>query len=242
MKKHNFLFASTAFALLAVLPFAASAHERRVYQIGAKNYTFVVGFLNEPANVDDKAGVDLLVMLGNGASTIGPDGDMDGPPLATKPVDGLDKTLKVEISAGSEKKVFDFAPAYGAPGHYRAIFYPSVATTYTFRIFGTIDNTAVDFSFPCNASGQAPEDDMHMMKMSDSVMQKVKSGQFGCPSPKTDEVFPVPKVTLADLDQQVQEVSAAAASYDVKSTVGMVFGALGLVVALGVWIRRGKGQ
>lgn len=240
MKKYNFLFASTAVSVLTLLPFVTSAHERRVYEIGGKDYTFVVGFLNEPVIVDDKAGVDLTVLLGNGAPTMGPDDDMDGPPAATKPVDGLDKTLKVEVSAGSEKKVFDVAPAYGSPGHYRAIFYPSVATTYTFRIFGKIDNTPVDLSFPCNASEQAPADNMNMVKVSDSVMQKLKSGAFGCPAPKTDEVFPAQKVTLTSLDQQTQELGASVAASETKGMIGIVLGALGLVAGIGALMKRGK--
>lgn len=240
MKKHNFLFTSAVLTLLAVLPLAASAHQRRVYQIGGKDYTFIVGFLNEPVSVDDKAGVDLTVLLGNGAPTMGPDGDMDGPPAATKPTEGLDKTLKVEVSAGSEKKVFDFAPAWGMPGHYRAIFYPSMATTYTFRIFGKIENTSVDVSFPCNASEQAPADDMNMVKISDGVMQKLKSGAFGCPAPKTDEVFPAQQVTLAGLGRQVQDLGTVVATSDMKGMIGIVLGALGLIAGLGAWVKRGR--
>lgn len=232
MRKYNFLSLFAVLALCAALPLAASAHERRVYQIGGKDYTFVVGFLNEPVSVDDKAGVDLSVMLGNGAPTMSQDGGMDGPPAATKPMEGLDKTLKVEISAGSEKKVFDFAPAYGALGHYRAIFYPSIATAYTFRIFGKIDNTQIDLLFSCNVSGQAPASDSAMVQVSEGVMQKSKSGAFGCPAPKIDEIFPAQKVTLAGLDQQTQELATATATADMKGVIGIVLGGLGLVMGL----------
>lgn len=240
MKKHNFLFASTACVLVVLVPFFASAHERRVYQIGTKDYTFIVGFLNEPVSVDDKSGVELSVMLGNGAPTMGPDGDMDGPPAATKPAEGLDKNLKVEVSAGSEKRVFSLTSIRGMPGHYRTLFYPSVATTYIFRIFGAIDTTPIDLSFSCNASGQAPADDSSMTKISEGVMQKLKSGAFGCPGSKADQVFPAQNVTLASVDQKVQEASTAVAASDTKGMTGIVLGALGLIAGVGAWIRRGK--
>lgn len=224
--------------MIAAVPLVVSAHERRVYQIGANTYTFVVGFLNEPVSVDDKAGVDLSVMLGNGAPTMGPDGDMDGPPAATQPVAGLEKSLKAEVSTGSEKKVFNVAPAFGAPGHYRAIFYPSIATTYTFRIFGTINNVPVNVSFPCNSSGIAPADDTRAAKISDGVTQKLSSGAFGCPASKSDQVFPAPQLTLADLDQKITNAQASAGS---RGTIALVVGIAGLLAGVGSWIRRPRG-
>ncbi len=233
MKKISSLTGAAVALIIVATPLLAYAHERRVYQIGAKDYTFVVGFLNEPVVVDDKAGVDLSVMLGNGAPMMGLDGDMDGSPAVTDPATGLEKDLKVEVSAGSEKKVFDFAPAYGAPGHYRAIFYPSIATTYTFRIFGTIHNVPVDVSFSCNASGQAPADNMQAVKISDGVTQKMSSGAFGCPSPKSDHVFPAPQATLASLDQKVMDGST-------KGTVAIVISLVGLVAGMGAILRSRK--
>ncbi len=233
MKKFFSLSGAAIALMIVTAPLLAYAHERRVYQIGGKDYTFVVGFLNEPTSVDDKSGVDLSVMLGNGAPTMGPDGDMDGPPAATDPATGLEKDLKAEVSAGSEKKVFDFAPAYGAPGHYRAIFYPSVATTYTFRIFGAINKVPVDISWGCNSSGQAPADNMQAVKISDGVTQKLTSGAFGCPSAKTDQVFPAPQATLASLDQKVADGST-------KGTVAIVISLVGLVAGMGTMLRSRK--
>ncbi len=62
---------------------------------------FVVGFLNELVCVDDKTGVDLKVSL------VDPDKLNDSSSSNVKPVEGLEKTLKVEISAGDKKKVLD---------------------------------------------------------------------------------------------------------------------------------------
>ena len=238
MKKIFFVSPLTVMALLMLMsPYGAFAHERRVYQIGAQDYTFVVGFLNEPIVVDDKSGVELSVMFGNGAPTMGPDGDMDGPPANTTPTSGLEKTLKVELIAGNEKKILDLAPAYGAPGHYSAVFYPIVETTYTFRIFGTIHNVSVDVAFPCNAGGEVKED-MTATKISDKVVQKFKTGGFGCPLSKADKVFPAPTVSLDILDQKVADIGNAAARAGSHGTIGIILGVLGLLAGGGAWLRR----
>src|SRR4051812_31820585 len=106
-----------------LVPLAASAHQHATYTIGKNVYTFTVGSLNEPMVVDDKSGVDLTVTKGGGQATMGADGDMDGPAVAATPVTGLETTLKVEISAGSQKRTFDLSPQYGKPGAYSAPFY-----------------------------------------------------------------------------------------------------------------------
>ena len=103
MKK--ILSAAAVLGVLLLAPLTALAHEHDMFQIGDKQYQFVVGSLNEPVVVDDKTGVDLTVTSGGGAPTRSPDGGMDGPPTKSAPVTGLDKTLQVEISAGSQKKV-----------------------------------------------------------------------------------------------------------------------------------------
>ena len=240
MQKSYYFFPTIALTLfLAASVQIASAHERRVYRVGANDYTFVVGFVNEPVNIDDKSGVDLAVSLGSGAPTMGPDGDMDGPPRATTPVTGLEKTLKVEIGAGNEKKVLGLAPVRGAPGHYSAVFYPSIETTYTFRVFGTIGTTPVAVSFPCNASDQAPTTDSTMKKISEGLMQKSASGAFGCPVSRIERTFPTPPVTLSELDQKVRALEGAVGS-DLKGVAGMILGALGLAVGIGAWQKSKK--
>lgn len=238
MKKVRYLLPLTALFLLAASTKTVSAHERRVYQIGGSDYTFVVGFLNEPVSVDDKTGLDLSVTLGGGSATMGPDGDMDGPPANTQPLAGLEKALKVEVSAGSEKKILSLVPAMGMPGHYSAVFYPSAETTYTFRIFGKVGATPIDLSFPCTVSGQAPATDSAMAKVSDGVMQKSKSGAFSCPTSRADITFPVPVVTLSGLDQKVREFEGAVGSSGGKGIAGIILGTLGLIVGLGAWRRR----
>src|SRR5581483_2268971 len=101
---------------------------------------------------DDKSGVDLSVLH----FTTQPNADPDSAsPSAEKgtPVMGLEKTLKVEISAGDKKKVMPLEPSYETPGSYQAVFYPTIATTYTFRLFGTVNGKNIDTSFDCSLTG-----------------------------------------------------------------------------------------
>jgi len=41
----------------------AFAHQRALFNIGEKDYLFVIGSQNEPVFVDDKSGVDFLHIL-----------------------------------------------------------------------------------------------------------------------------------------------------------------------------------
>lgn len=203
------------FALFLVMALLAagsvSAHETRVYRIGDQQFQLVVGSLNEPVAVDDKTGVSLSVMrVGAGA------------------VEGLDQTLKVEVSAGDQKKVLDLAPVHGEAGAYKADFIPTVQTTYTYRFFGEVNNTPVDLPFFCNPAGHpASPEDTNSVALSDGVTQTLKRGAFGCPVARADLGFPEEASTYVDVRNDIGS----------SKTTGMA--ALGLsAVALVLAIRR----
>lgn len=105
------------------------AHEQR--QVG--EYTFTVGFLTEPAIVEEPNGLDLRVARGEGD--------------AAMPVEGLANTLQAEVSFGGESMALELEPAFGQPGAYQAHFIPTAEGAYTFHITGTIEGTNVDESF-----------------------------------------------------------------------------------------------
>jgi hypothetical protein len=171
--------------VLAIIPLIASAHERQAFRIGDKTYAFVVGFLNEPVFVDDKSGVDLRIRLADPKDPI----NFSSPNL--KPVEKLETSLEVEISAGDQKQVFDLEPAFRDPGAYRAHVFPTVATTYSFRVFGKLNETPVNLTFTCNAAGHPrSEDDKSEVKLSDHVTRIFKAGAFGCPTAKEAVQFP----------------------------------------------------
>ena len=173
-----------AVVALALWGTFAVAHERQLVQIGTSDYLLVVGFLSEPVYTGDKSGFDLRIVLPD------PSNPLDARSPEVKPVDNLDKTLKVEVKAGPHARVFDLKPTYGAPGRYEVVFYPTVATTYSFRLFGTLDKVHVDLTFACNPLGHVSVEDNTSVKLAEQVTRKALIGSFGCPTARADAEFP----------------------------------------------------
>jgi hypothetical protein len=229
-----------AIAFYAVTPLA-SAHEHDTFKIGDKYYVITLGSLNEPFVVDNMSGVDLRV-----SRVAGPGGH--GVSAATNegtPVNGLEQTLKVELAAGNKKKTLSLEPADRAPGSYTAAFIPTVQTTYSYRIFGAIENNSVDLTFMC-VTGEVSEsaEDNSPVKVSNSITRVRKIGAFGCPDSKMSLGFPEPSLSSDELNQNVQSLAAGeqaagkqAATAFTLSIVGIVSGLLGLVVA-GIALKR----
>ena len=173
-----------AIAALALWVVPAAAHQRQLLQIGSADYLVVVGFINEPVYTGDKSGIDLLIMQPDPADPT----DARAPQV--KPIENLDKTLRVEVQAGPHTRVFDLKPAYRAPGRYEAVFYPMVATTYSVRLFGTLTDLPVDLTFACHPLGHVSLEDKKPVKLSEQVTRKALIGSFGCPAARTDVEFP----------------------------------------------------
>jgi hypothetical protein len=219
----------------------ASAHERDTFKVGDKYYLLIVGSLNEPFIVDNISGVDLRVSRvpgpgGNGAS------DATG---KGTPVTGLERTLKVELAAGDKKETLPFDPSDKTPGSYAANFIPTVQTTYSYRIFGTIDNNSVDLTFTC-VTGEVSEsaEDNSPVKVSGSITRLRKIGGFGCPASKRTMGFPEPSLSSYELNQSAESLTAGdqaaakqAATAQRLSIAGIVSGLLGLAVA-GIALKR----
>jgi hypothetical protein len=242
MKKQFLLLRLAAFAvaLLAFAPFAA-AHERDTYKIGDKYYLLIVGSLNEPFIVDNISGVDLRV-----SQLSGPGGGSAGSAAGNgSPIAGLDRTLKVELAAGDKKETLAFDPSDKAPGSYAANFIPTLQTTYSYRIFGTIDNNPVDLTFAC-ITGEVSEsgEDNTPVRVSDTITRLRKVGAFGCPASKKALGFPEPALSSYELNQSVQSMTAGievagkqASTGQLLSIAGIVSGLLGLAVA-GIALKR----
>lgn len=207
---------TAATAAISVLPLVASAHQHAEYEIGGKTYEFVVGSLNEPVAVDDKTGVELRVA-------------QEGAGGATTPVSGLESTLKVELIAGSSKKTFDLSPVYNTPGAYAAKYYPTKATTISYRFFGTINETPVDLTFTCRAEGAEAAEEGEK-QISEGVTQVMKSGGFGCPSEKVSLGFPEESASVADLADKTNSTRSLAVA-------GLALAAIALALA-GAGYRR----
>ncbi len=196
-------------SLASVIP-QAFAHQRQLYTIGGQDYLIVVGSLNEPVFVDDKSGVDLRVLRAD------PNNPMNSSAEGAAPVEGLEETLQVEIGAGNVTKILQLEPAFGEPGAYEAPFYPTVATTITYRVFGTINNNPVDLIFTCTPTGEAGAvADNSTVQISEGVVRKGTEGGYGCPAPLSDVGFPEPFVSnneivtsLEQLRSQIQSMNS----------------------------------
>ena len=116
-------------ASIAIIASPADAHERRT--VGP--YTFVVGWLSEPALIGQTNGLSLDVTL-----------TADG-----KPVEGLEKTLQADVivGGGAATRRLELSCDADQPGHYTGGFVPTRIGDYTFRIFGAAGTTAVDTRF-----------------------------------------------------------------------------------------------
>src|SRR5438093_3017978 len=107
----------------------ALGHEHR--SIGP--YTFVVGWISEPAYVNTANGLSLDVTETSGS----------------KPVEGLATTLHAEVivGGGAKKLSLDLATDEASPGHYEGSFIPTKTGDYIFHIFGTAGSTKIDEPF-----------------------------------------------------------------------------------------------
>jgi hypothetical protein len=172
----------------------AAAHEQR--DIG--DYTFTVGFLEEPVFTGQKSGLDVRVARGD------------------EPVEGLEETLQATVTFGDQTRDLELSPAFGEPGAYRSVFFPTAAGPYTFHITGDVEGTPIDESF---SSG--PE-------------------TFGEVADVTGGQFPVQFPPTADIARDAETGAGAATT----STIALVLGAGGLLVglvALGLTLARRRG-
>jgi len=128
------LLATLAAAAVIVSSFAintnvALGHERRA--VGP--YTFVVGWINEPSYVNLLNSLDLTVTETNGG----------------KAVEGLDKTLKADLTFGGSTtpQPLTLAARFGLPGKYSGYVVPTKVGDYSFHITGTIGTMNIDEKF-----------------------------------------------------------------------------------------------
>src|SRR2546423_6500848 len=113
-------------ASLAVNTNIALGHEHRA--VGP--YTFVVGWMSEPAYANAANGMSLDVTES----------------ASDKPVDGLVATLHAEVivGGGAKKLALELVTDEATHGHYQASFIPTKIGDYIFHIFGAASPTKVD--------------------------------------------------------------------------------------------------
>ena len=201
----SILGTSMILILAPIGTYSVSGHERRLYTIGDQDYLFVVGSVNEPAFVDDKSGVEVFAWWPD------PTDPMNSQANGTKPIEGL--TFKTDISAGGKNMTLDLEPAFREPGHYEAMFYPTVPTTYNYTVYGDINGTALRDTFTCSPAGESePAQDNSTVTVSDGVTRIGQSGGFGCFESRADVSFPEQYVSNYELQQMLNSQGEASNS------------------------------
>jgi hypothetical protein len=99
----------------------------------------------------------------------------------------------------------DLEPAFGKLGAYESKpYYPTIPTTYSYRIFGNISGTNFDQTYPCNpAGGENTKSDNSTVQISKNVERKASLGGFGCPDVRVG--FPEPYISQHDLSQLINK-------------------------------------
>jgi hypothetical protein len=194
-----------ALSSTGILQNMAFAHQRQLFTIGDKDYLFVVGSIGEPLYVDQKSGVELFAYWPD------PSDPVNSQANGTKPIEGLESMLKVDISAGDKNRTLDFEPAFMDPGHYEASFFPTVETTYNYTVFGNINGTAFNATWTCSPEGgeSAPVSDNSTVEISSNVTRKSIMGGFGCPLPVSDAGFPEPMMSNQEIVKKLSELENA---------------------------------
>lgn len=131
--KRSLTFAALVVVVLSLAATASptEAHERR--NVGP--YQLVVGWLEEPSFVGATNAVSLAVT--------------DTRSTPPKAVEGLEKTLTVDVFQGGSTAAFSpaFRTRFGAPGSYVADIVPTREGSYRFVIRGKIDGLDVNETF-----------------------------------------------------------------------------------------------
>ncbi len=187
------------FLALILASALASGHERQVIKIGDKKYLFTVGFLNEPTYVDDKSGLDVQVVQ------VSPLNALDATAEGAKPVIGLENTLKVEITAGDKKITLPLEATWKDPGAYEVVFFPTLETTYTFKLIGKINNLSVTIPFSCQPGDHEGTSNNQTTPLSDEVIRLNQLGGFGCPQPREGIQFPEHSFSDVELTKKVED-------------------------------------
>lgn len=210
-------------AALVLTVGTAVAHEGR--DLG--EFRTAVGFIVEPPLEGQKNGVDLRVMH------VHKEGDKE----ELEPVEGLEKTLQVEIThvPSGASRVFNLRTIFRDPGHYTADLLLTAPGHYRFRFFGTIEGLEVNETFNSRSGGGGFND-----------VESSADIQFPERLPEVREVFAAVK-GAQNAAEQAQD--AALTSGDTASlartlaVVGIVLGALGIASGVGSAIvasRRGR--
>ena len=212
--------------LLATAP-SAWAHTHRVVTINGQQVEFVIGWVNEPSYANEINFVDFWAHYINATC---PQGTVS----TVCPVYGLDQSLQVQVLLGGQSEVLQFSPnlSNDVPplfyGEYTAPLTPTVPGTISFRVFGNVNNTAVNETFTCGPT------------------------TFECVDPASEIQFPTQISSGSDLQTSLSNAQSQITNMQTQITnlqnqlqsayliggLGIVVGVVGVVI--GAVAMRGK--
>jgi hypothetical protein len=204
------LLAAATMVPTLLLP-AAPGHAHEPRQLG--DLELEVGFGTEPAFAGDLNSVQLIVVH-------------DGEPV----LDVAD-TLEVEVGFGDQTTRLPLEPAFGEPGEYRAWFIPSQSGQYTFHFTGTIDGEDVDETFTSGPDTFSDVEDPASVMFPEVVATTTTEL-----AERIDRVEPRLATEIEDARAaalaRADEVADDASSAQTFALIGLIVGAVGLVVAV----------
>ena len=201
---------------------SAFAHEHRSLPIGNQQVEFVVGWVNEPAYVDEVNAVDLWAHYINSTC---PQGSVQ----TTCPVYGLDQSLQIQVNMGNQSEVLSVSPnlSNDVPpqfyGEYTASLMPTVPGVISFRLVGNVNGVSVSETFTCGPT------------------------TFECVDPAAEIQFPqtIPsghdtQIGLSNMQSQLSQMQSQLQTAYLLAAVGVAVGVIGIVV--GVTAMRGSSR
>jgi hypothetical protein len=188
--------------VLVALPATTLAHERRT--IAGGKYDVVVGWDVEPTYLNQKNGATIRISEAGSNPAV--------------PVQGVEKTLKVQIRQGAQSREFPLTAVFGQSGYYRADILPTRAGDYVWTFVGSINADQVNEKF-------------------DSA-----DGKFDGVNPTTGLEFPIPLPDPVQTAASAQVAQSDAQSTRILAYVGIGVGVLGLIVGLAGWVLRPRAR
>jgi hypothetical protein len=183
---------------LLVVPMSAFAHERRT--IGNGKYNVVVGWDVEPAYQGQKNGASIRISQAGSDPAV--------------PVEGAEKTLKVQIRQGATTREFPLRAVFGQKGYYVADILPTRDGDYQWIFTGAINADPVNDTFD------------------------TADGKFNKVEPTTGLQFPLVLPDPAQSAAVAQATQADVQNARMAAYAGVGVGLLGLLAALAVWLTR----
>lgn len=177
----------SAIAFLLV-PALIYAHEHR--HVG--DYELIVGWLDEPAYVNQPNSVSFGVMNTK----------------TNQPVEGLEQSVKVELSYGGQTQTLDLRPRFGEPGSYVADVMPTQTGDYVMTFTGTIEAIQLNERF-------------------DSA-----DGEFSSVESLERIAFPETPASLGQVQERVSGVSTVADAAQASAGTALIVGIIGIVVGV----------